>query len=539
MSKSTIEETDAVVIVGAGPIGLGVSLELALRGVRSIVLENRARETHYAMRSNLTNVRSMEHFRRWGIADRLRANDPIDAEFKRDVTWVTGLNGHVVVNFDGAFDFSTVPFASEVPEWAPNTAIEKTMQDEAQTRDEIELRFECEVTAITQDAETVSITYTDREAGERTLRAPYLVAADGSRSMIRRQLGVKLEGVPDLVQSSIWLIEAPDLIERSTVGRSSFYFFINEHRDAALMIVQDSDKGRYMFMVLPASDGSDPGDWEATREILYRNIGFEFPVEPVAGGHVRVHSLIAPQFDHGRVFLAGDAAHLISPMGGFGMNIGIGDAADLGWKLAAATQGWGGANLLASYGIERGEAVRWIQQECIDNTAILAPELVEDGISEDGPSGDEVRARVAERILIEKTKEFISTGAQLGYRYSQSPIIVPDGEGPALSMAEYVPSSCPGSRAPHVWLADGSSLYDHFGVGFTLIKLDSQVVTAELESAAAKRGVPLEVYVTDEPEMVELYETKLALVRPDQHIAWRGDTIPDDPLGLIDIVRGA
>ncbi|MDQ6731325.1 MAG: FAD-dependent monooxygenase [Actinomycetota bacterium] len=536
--STTIEETDAVVIVGAGPIGLGVSLELALRGIRSIVLESRAKDTHYAMRSNLTNLRSMEHFRRWGIADRLRANDPIDPEFKRDVTWVTGLNGHVVVNFEGAFDFDQVPFAAEVPEWAPTTAIEKTMQDEAQTRTEIDLRFECEVTGVEQEADTVSVTYR-QGAGELTLRAPYLVAADGSRSPIRRQLGVKLEGTPDLVQSSIWLIEAPDLIERSVVGRSSFYFFINEHRDAALMIVQDSDRGHYMFMVLPASEGADPADWEATRQILYRNVGYEFPVKPLAGGHVRVHSMIAPRFDHGRVFLAGDAAHLISPMGGFGMNIGIGDAVDLGWKLAATIQGWGGEKLLRSYGEERGEAVRWIQQECIDNTAILAPELVEDGISADAPSGDEVRARVAQRIIEEKTKEFISTGAQLGYRYTGSPIIVPNGQAPPLSMADYVPSATPGCRAPHIWLKDGSSLYDHFGPGFTLLKLDRAVNTSALEEAAATRGVPLKVLFVEEEQMADLYGVNLALVRPDQHIAWRGEAAPEDPLEVIDIVRGA
>ncbi len=539
MAQPEAAEQPKVIIAGGGPVGITLALEVATHGVRSLILERRALGEKWQARSNLTNVRSMELFRRWGIADRLRENDPVSDDVLRSVTWATGLTGHLVVDFERVFDFpEPLPFASETPEWAPNAGIEKTLQDVAEENPLIDVSYKTEYTGFEQDDDGVTVTYTDTD-GEHRVRAPYLIGADGSRSLVRQQLGVRLEGQADLVQSSIWLIEAPGLKDRSTVGKSSFYFFINEHRDAAFLIMQD-DHDRYMLGIVPASDDADPDDWEDTKKVLFRNLGFEIPVENLGGGRVRIHSLMAPRFDHGRVLLAGDAAHLISPMGGFGMNIGVGDSMDLGWKLGAIINGWGGPKLLESYGLERANAERWIQDECIHNTGLLAPQLVEDGISDDGPEGDAVRERVGARVLEVKSKEFNSIGAQLGYRYDESPIIVDDGSPrPPTSMGHYEPSARPGARAPHVWLADGSSLYDHFGTGFTLLKLDPDSDTSPIEAAAAGRGVPLEVFEPEADGLADLYEARLALIRPDHHVAWRGDGPPSDPEAIIDRVRGA
>lgn len=538
MTDSPRADEYPVVVAGGGPVGMSTALELAHGGVRSLVLERRRRGESWLARTNLTNIRSMEHFRRWGIADRLRANDPVSDDIPRSVTWVTALNGYVVTDFEKAFDFpAPLPFASERPEWAPNTGIEKTLHAAVAEHPLIDIGFGSEVVGFDQERGEVTVAYSNG-TGERRVSARYLVAADGSRSGIRRQLGVRMEGQADLVQACIVLIHAPDLMRGATVGPASFYFFINEHRDSALLIQQDN-AGHYMFGLIPASEGFDPEDWEATRTLLFRNIGYEFPVKKVSGGLVRIHSLMAPRFAHGRVLLAGDAAHLISPMGGFGMNIGIGDAADLGWKLAAMINGWGGSRLLDSYGRERAAAERWIQEECIDNTNKLAPQLVEDGISERGPGGEAVRTRVATRIVEAKSKEFASVGAQLGYRYDDSPVIVDDGSSrPPLSMAQYVPCARPGARAPHVWLEDGVSLFDRFGHGFTLLKLDD-VDSERLEDAAGAVGMPLEILRVDHPEVSELYQAKLVLIRPDQHVAWRGEAVPEDVRHVIDTVRGA
>jgi hypothetical protein len=401
----------------------------------------------------------------------------------------------------------------------------------------IDARFGCELIGFEQDDDGVTATYADAD-GEHRLRASFLVGADGSRSFVRRELGVRYEGTPDLVPACIVLIHAPGVKERTAVHESSFYFFINEHRDSAILIRQDDDD-HYVFNLIPAPEGMDPDDWDDTRERLYRNLGFEVPVEKVSGGRVPIHSVIVPRFDHGRVLLAGDAAHLISPMGGFGMNLGISDAVDLGWKLGAVLNGWAGPQLIESYGAERSAVVRWIQQECIDNTQTLAPQLVEDGISIEGPDGDEVRRRVGERVVEAKSKEFGSLGAQLGYRYEGSSIVVDDGrDRPPLSMAHYAPCAAPGALAPHVWLADGVSLYDRFGLGFTLLKL-GEVDTSALEAAAGEVGMPLSVLEIEHPELPGLYEARLVLIRPDQHVAWRGDVVPYDARAIIETVRGA
>jgi 2-polyprenyl-6-methoxyphenol hydroxylase-like FAD-dependent oxidoreductase len=530
-----------VVIVGGGPIGIATALELAFHRVPSVILEQRAPGVHLPMRANLTNLRTMEHFRRWGIADKLRENDPISDEFERSTTWVTHLNGKLVRDFPRAFDFSEpTPLGSDRPEWAPNTAIDKTMQDAAAAKSEIDFRFGCSVIDFDQDADGVNVRYRDTANVEHWVRGKYLLAADGSRSTVRKSLGIRMEGVADVVAGSIWHVEAPGMIARSTVGKSSFVWFINEHRDSLLFIVQDSEKERYMFMLVPATTGADPNSWEDTRKIILRNIGFDTPLTNLGGGAVSIHSLIVPRFNQGRVFLAGDAAHLISPMGGFGLNLGIGDAVDLGWKLAATIQGWGGERLLETYGFERSKVIRWILQECADNTAVLAPQLVEEGIDAEGPEGDAIRERVGQRIHETKTREFASWGAQLGYRYEGSPIVVPDGSTPPpLSMAVFTPSAFPGCRAPHVWLQDGRSLFDILGPDFTVLKLDSDADTTTIEQAARERGVPLVVVQPNHTGLAQLYEAKLAIVRPDQHIAWRGNRAPTDALALIDSIRGA
>ena len=530
-----------VVIVGGGPIGIATALELAFHRVPSVILEQRSRGVHLPMRANLTNLRTMEHFRRWGIADKLRENDPISNEFERSTTWVTHLNGKLVKDFPRAFDFSEpTPLGSDRPEWAPNTAIDKTMQDAAAARPEIDLRFGCEVIGLDQDADGVNVRYRDADGAERRVWGQYLLGADGSRSFVRKTLGIRMEGVADVVAGSIWHVEARGMIARSTVGKSSFVWFINEYRDSLLFIVQDSDKERYMFMLVPATEGADPNSWEDTKKIILRNIGFDTPLKNLGGGAVSIHSLVVPRFNQGRIFLAGDAAHLISPMGGFGLNLGIGDAVDLGWKLAATIQGWGGDRLLETYGFERSKVIRWILQECADNTAVLAPQLVERGIAAHGPEGDAIRERVGQRIYETKTKEFASWGAQLGYRYEGSPIVVPDGSTPPpLSMAVFTPSAFPGCRAPHVWLQDGRSLFDGFGPDFTLLRLDGVTDTGPIEQAARERGVPLVVFEPNHPGLADLYEAKLALIRPDQHVAWRGNGAPTEPLALMDSIRGA
>ncbi|WP_433733273.1 FAD-dependent monooxygenase [Nocardia sp. CA-129566] len=541
MSESTASVTHPVVIAGGGPVGIAVALELASQGVRPVVLERRDRGDYYPARTNLTNLRSMEHFRRWGIADRLRDNDPVGDDFVRSATYVTSLNGYVVADFPRVCAFEDrIPFASDRPEFAPNPAIEKTMHDAATEHPLIDIRFGHTVTAFEELDDSIRVSYTDA-GGHHTIDAAYLVAADGSGSQIRHELGIQLQGEPDLVQASFWHIFAPGLKNRMQLGRSSFFWFINEFRDNAGLIAQDSD-GHYQFAMIPVPSDMDPDDWQAARQVLYRNVGFEFDVEALSGGRVRIHSLLTPEFRSGRIFLAGDAAHQISPLGGFGMNLGIGDAVDLGWKLAAVLNGWGGPALLDSYGLERSAVISPIQEECIANTNRNPASFTIDGISDDTPEGAALRSQVGQFINGVKQQEFVSFGAQLGTHYHGSPIVVSDGtEPPALSQGDYSPSASPGCRAPHVWLADDTSLYDHFGNGYCLLitRPESRIDTAAFETAATERGIPLEVLAPRHDGLRDLYGADLALIRPDQHVAWRADAVPADPGEILDIVRGA
>jgi hypothetical protein len=220
--------------------------------------------------------------------------------------------------------------------------------------------------------------------------------------------------------------------------------------------------------------------------------------------------------------------------------MGIGDAADLGWKISAVLDGWGGARLLETYTLERREVCDFIIQGSSHNNKVWGKALVQPHMEEDSERGETVRAHVRDFIIKEKTRQFRSLGAQLGYRYTGSPIIVSDGTDlPPLDYGEYTPSSVPGCRAPHVWLGKGDSLFDHFGNGFCLLKVEASIDTVPLQAAAAKIGLPLKIWELDRADVRAQYDRKLTLIRPDQHVAWRGDELPEDCGQLIDIVRGA
>lgn len=540
---SVRHEVPPVAISGAGPVGMALAVDLALRGIPSVLFEKRAEEERIVARANMTNVRSMEHFRRWGIADALRENDPVSPEVFRDVAFVTRLSGHEVLRFPRAYEWSErLPIASEVAEWAPNEAIEKTLRDRVRSLPLIDMRFDSEVVSFEQNDENVTLTV-KTPGGDETHVAQYLVVAEGSRSKLRREgLNVRMEGHPNLARSFLWHIYAPGLAELwKATPMASMLLFYNEDRNGDSLVPQ-SGTDHWAYFASPVPEDVDGDDWEACRAMLFRAIGEEFEVEPLAGGTFITHSIQAPRYDFGRVMLIGDSAHMVSPMGGFGMNIGIGDAADLGWKLAALLDGWGGPMLLPSYSIERGEAARFILKGCESNQAVGPRELVRDGIEEDGPIGDAVRAQVAEDIQIQKARQFKRMGGQLGYRYSSSPIIYRDGtDQPAPNFEDYVPSSAPGNRAPHHWLKDGSSLYDHLGNGFTLLVL-GDLDSRALVDLAESRSIPLQVLTVEEPDLSELgilYQAGAAIIRSDHHVAWRGDALPEDLDRLLSIITGS
>jgi hypothetical protein len=279
-------------------------------------------------------------------------------------------------------------------------------------------------------------------------------------------------------------------------------------------------------------------------EKLRAALGDKIPFELLAVRPWTGHCVVAERYQQGRVFLAGDAAHLNWPAGGFGMNTGVGDAVDLGWKLAAVLQGWGGKRLLDSYTLERkpiaminvNEAAE--MRASFDHQTPFSPK-----IEEDSDEGKEIREKARAAILRTRAKEFQhdSAGIELGYRYEASPICAADGTpAPEFDHGRYVPSTWPGVRAPHVWLEDGRSTLDLFGSGFKLMNLSGHNTNInEFTAAAGKIGLPLEVSALNDPNVGEIYERPFVLVRPDGHVAWRGSSLPEKPGDIIDRVRGA
>jgi hypothetical protein len=311
------------------------------------------------------------------------------------------------------------------------------------------------------------------------------------------------------------------------------YWLLNAEVPAVMGPMDRDD--RWYFSFTPKHSDDDPV------EMLRKATGLPLEPEVLSSGDWAAHELIASRYSDRRVFLVGDACHLHPPYGGYGMNLGIGDAVDLGWKMAAVLQGWGGEHLLGSYEAERRPVHLRFIQEAMINYATASERLASEELERAGDEGDTLRAAAGLRIAAIKQREFRTLGVVLGYHYTDSPIIVADGSSPPPEhYSDYSPSAHPGCRAPHAWLDSGESLYDHFGPGYTLLVTegDPRHVDAFVK-AAGDIGMPLTVVALQTAGLRELYGASLALIRPDQHVAWRGNELPADPRALLDSVRGA
>ena len=533
-----------VLIAGAGPVGLALAVELGHRGVSCLVVERNDR-TGYSPRAKTTNVRTRTHLRRWGIADALRAASPMPQDYPPNIVFATRMNGHVLARFENAFNGQRMPnnLYPEEAQWVPQYTLEDVLRRHAAKLAGVEIRFDTELAEFTQSAHGVVGTLRHAVSGEaRTVEAAYLVGADGARSAVRAALGARMQGDGGQLQNYSVIFRAPELAKRTTLGPAIMYWMVNADMPSIVgpMERPDEPDGLWYLMAtkLP-EDGAGSGSDAA--EMIRRATGLaDLEVEIVATDPWIARSLVADKYAERRVFLAGDACHLHPPFGGFGMNMGIGDAVDLGWKLAATLQGWGGPDLLDSYGPERRPVHLRTIAEANANYGDVSNQMVRPGLEDPGHLGDATRREVGELILGTKQREFRTLGLVLGTRYDNSPIIVADGsKPPAESVMVYLPTACPGSLAPHLWLADGSSLYDHFGPGFSLVVTQGDAGDATpLIAAAETLAIPLKVVRPADGRLPARYAARFALIRPDQVVAWRGDAIPVDACGLLAHVTG-
>jgi 2-polyprenyl-6-methoxyphenol hydroxylase-like FAD-dependent oxidoreductase len=531
-----------ILIVGAGPVGLALAGDLGWRGIACTLIE----QTDGAIeqpRMDIVGPRTMEFCRRWGIADWVR-DAPYPGDYPQDCIYLTGLDGYELGRepFPGRALEKCPPQSPQKRERVPQDMFDPILQRFVRRFRHVTLRYGTELTAFEQSADGVAATLRDAASGQtRAITADYLVGTDGGASLVRERCGITMSGNPALTYTTNVMFRCADFSALHD-KRPGYRFIFIGPEGTWLTIVAINGGDRFRMSIVGTADKVNHGEADI-RAALRRAVGRDFDYEILSVMRWVRRELVADRFRSGaRVLIAGDAAHLMSPTGGFGMNTGIQDAVDLGWKLAAVVGGWGGGALLDSYEVERRPvAVRNVGEASSNLLRMLStrsrrppPEIFQPGAA-----GDAARADYGRWFTETMRHEWFTIGFHLGYRYDGSPIVCPDGSpAPPLETATYTQTARPGARAPHAWLGDGRSTLDLFGRGFTLLRLGADAPGGDgIRASAAAAGVPLEVVAVDVPAVTALYQRRLVLVRPDGHVAWRADAEPDD--ALIDRVRGA
>jgi 2-polyprenyl-6-methoxyphenol hydroxylase-like FAD-dependent oxidoreductase len=530
-----------VLIAGAGPTGLTLAVDLGQRGVRCILIEQKE-APQFLPKMERCNARTMEIYRRMGLAQKIRAaglprDCPMDVFIVLSLVEppllheahpsVAQLQERIAATNDGTMPLEPYQLISQY-------TLEPLLKSVAENLPSVDVRYGCELLSFTQDMGGVTATVKDRDGAVSEIKALYLAGCDGGASVVRRQLGIKLTGEGDLLRMRQALYYCEDLYERIPIGKGRHYHVADDK--ATFLIVQDSTK----HFTLHATVDSDA----EMAALFEQTVAMPVKYDMLYVGQWAQKLLLADRYGEGRVFLAGDAVHLVIPTGGLGMNTGVGDAIDLSWKLAATLQGWGGPNLLRSYEIERRQVGdRNVQASTFASRgrnkwrAMWRP-----NIRDNTPEGERTRAELARVAKIEQTKGNKMTGAELGYRYTDSRLIVSEpGDGPQHDFMNYMPTTWPGARLPHVWLDDGSAMQDRIGNGlaYTLLRLGrTQADTAGLQRAFATLGAPLHVLDIPDEAPRAVYGYDLLLLRPDMHVAWRGNAAPEDPDKLARMATG-
>lgn len=530
-----------VLIVGAGPIGLAMAIELDYRKVNCVVVEQGALEDDQFSKISRISSRSMEIFRRWGIVEEVR-NGGFPNDYELSIIFATSMAGWVLGKepFPSINNAETPHFTPERQQQCPQNLLMGILRKACAEREAINIIYERQVMDAVEADDHVSAVVRNVKTGtEERIKAKYVVACDGSKSTIRDMLGIDFGGIDKLDYSLSIMFTSRDLLKKIHAEEALRYILVDENGTWGDVQAIDG-RNRWRHTLFGGQSRYDLDKFDPVASI-HRAIGDEaVDVEITSMLPWRRSQMLASNYRRGRVFLAGDSAHTMSPTGGMGVNTGFADVFDLGWKLQAALRGWGGETLLDSYEVERRPVGQWTQETATYNLRNWLDSGDTTGILDDDEHGQAVRSRTGQRLLHATRDDWRSWGIQFGYDYTGSPVVIDDSsDAPPREIENYHPTAKPGYRAPHAWLEPGHSILDVFGQGFTLLCLDSACAdeAAKLESAATAIGVPLKRLDTDNADIKALYGAKLVLVRPDGFVAWRADALPS-PENLLMTVTG-
>jgi 2-polyprenyl-6-methoxyphenol hydroxylase-like FAD-dependent oxidoreductase len=498
-----------VLIAGAGPVGLALAVELGLRGVECLVVEPRRQPTRLRPRAKTLNARTMEHARRWGLAARLRAAAPLPVSWSQDVSFCTTFLGQEITRFTGVLGLGDDGHSPERGQQMPQYVLEEVLREVVTELPAVDLRLGWRLEALDAAGPgPVRVTLSDLGGNPVRVTAEYAVGADGARSVVREQIGARYVGSTALRPNTGLVFRSEELLAAVPHPPAVQTWLLNRQTPGMMGPV---DRHGLWWLIAFGADGRAAG-FDAGR-LISGALGRELPAEVVSTDPWTARMELVDRCRSGRVFLIGDAAHLNPPFGGHGLNTGIGDAADLGWKLAASLAGWAAPRLLDSYEAERRPLHRRVIDEATANMATLAPDLLDDGLDRPGPDGDRARAAAARRIEQTKRAEYFSSGLVLGHRYQDSPVLQasPSAPGPWTGRAES------GRRLPHHWVSPEVSTLD-LVTGRHLILTSDGALGVRAGRAAAAAGLPATV-TRLEPSLMRRLGAELLVVRPDQVVA--------------------
>jgi 2-polyprenyl-6-methoxyphenol hydroxylase-like FAD-dependent oxidoreductase len=533
----------SVLIVGGGPVGSTLALDLASRGIDVVAAERNPPGQMPGVKCNHVAARTMEIFRRLGIAQIVR-DTGLPADHANDIafrTAATGIEfGRIMIpcrrdrytNKDGPDGHWPTP---EPPHRINQIYLDPLLASLARDHQRVRYINQLEVEGFTQSDDGVTAEAVDHDTGERTIiQCDYLIGCDGPSSQIRHLIEARLTGDAFIGRTQSTYVRAPGLAERMQAPRAWSTQVMNPRRSANMFAVDGRETWLiHNYLRESETDFSeiDP-DW-CIRTIMGVDADFHYDV--ITRENWIGRRLLADRFRNQRAFICGDAAHLWVPSAGFGMNAGIADAMNLSWMLAGVLHGWADPDILAAHEAERWPITEQVSKYAMSTSLSVARTRAE--VPEDIEYNAATQVEFGRAMQKMHTPQFCCGGLNFGYFYDRSPIIQYDGEAaPPYTMDQFTPATVPGCRTPHIWLADGQSLYDAMGSDFCLLRFDRSVDVGRLVDAAAYRNVPLRVL---DVAPTEVYRHKLLLSRPDQHVAWRGDTVPDNPLSLMDKIRGA